>query len=57
MGNSESCCIFKRNSYKVSCEKRIDNSKEVNNMDFVSGLSSSFVNKNEQKVSKMLTTA
>ena len=56
MGNSESCCMFKRNSYKVSCEKGIDRSKEVKNMDLDSRLSSSFDNKNDQKVSKTLTT-
>lgn len=44
MGNSESCCIFKKNSYKVSCEKGIVASKEVINMDFDSRLSSNFDN-------------
>lgn len=56
MGNSESCCICNRNSYKVSGEKGLGN-KEVKNMDFATKLSSIIANKKKQKVSKMLTNS
>lgn len=57
MGNSESCCICNRNSYKVSGEKGFDRNKEVENMDFATKLSSIIANKKKQKVSKMLTNS